>query len=103
MAHWFHRNPIKASLAIEFDKRSFPTSSDSHLICSMLKQNRQNLLQLYSDPSNGLEAVQGVFGTYVSLLFGFLNEASGRAHGESKLRYTIKPKWTQSLGVNYTQ
>lgn len=102
MSHWFHRNPIKASLAIEFDKRSFPTSSDSHLVCSMLKRDRLNLLQLLSDPSNSLENGQTLFDTYISLLLGFLNDQSGKTFGDSKLRYTIKPKWTQSLGSQYT-
>lgn len=102
MSHWFHRNPIKASLHVDFDKRSFPTSSDSHLICSMLKRERLNLLQLHSDPANSLEAVQTLFNTYISLLLGFLNDASGKSFGDSKLRFSIKPKWTQSLGSSYT-
>jgi hypothetical protein len=103
MSHWFHRNPIKASLSLDFDKRSFPSSSDAHLICSQLKQHRQNLLQLHSDPSNGMDAVNAVFQNYVSLMYGFLNDASGKNYGDSKLRFTLKPKWTQSLGTSYTQ
>lgn len=102
MSHWFHRNPIKASLPIEFDKRTFPSSSDSHLICSMLKRERQNLLQLMTDPANKLDAVQTLFNTYVSLLLGFMNDVSGKSFGDSKLRYTIKPKWSQSLGSSWT-
>ena len=102
MSHWFHRNPIKASLPIEFEKRSFPSSSDAHLVCSLLKQNRASLLQLHSDPSNGLEAVQTVFKSYISLLLGFMNDTSGRAYGESKLRYTFKARWTQSLSSTST-
>lgn len=103
MSHWFHRNPIKASLTVDFDKRSFPSSSDAHQICSMLKRDRSNLLQLLSDPSNSQENVQNMFNDYISLLVGFLNDPSGITFGESKLRYTIKPKWTQSLGTSYTQ
>ena len=102
MAHWFHRNPIKASLQIDFDKRTFPSSSDAHLICSMLKRERQNLLQLMTDPGNTLHAVQTTFDTYISLLLGFLDDPSGKSFGDSKLRFAIKAKWTQSLGTTYT-
>lgn len=102
MSHWFHRNPIKASLPIEFDKRTFPSSSDSHLLCSMLKRERQNLLQLMTDPANKLDAVQALFNTYVSLLLGFVNDPSGKSFGDSKLRHSIKPKWSQSLGSSWT-
>ena len=103
MSHWFHRNPIKASLPLDFDKRSFPASSDAHLICGMLKRERLDLLKLLSDPSNSLETVQNAFESYVSLLIGFVNDVSGMQFGESKLRYCIKPKWSESLGSTYTQ
>lgn len=102
MSHWFHRNPIKASLPLDFDKRSFPASSDAHLICGMLKRERLDLLKLLSDPSNSLETVQNAFESYVSLLIGFVNDVSGMQFGESKLRYCIKPKWSESLGSTYT-
>lgn len=102
MSHWFHRNPIKASLPIDFDKRSFPCSFDAHLICSMLKRERLNLLQLLSDPASDLENTKTLFNTYISLLLGFLNDASGQAFGDSKLRYSIKPKWSQTMGLTYT-
>jgi hypothetical protein len=103
MSHWFHRNPIKATIPIEFEKRSFPSSTDAQTICTLLKTTRANLLQFYSDPANGLENVQTEFNTYVSLLIGFLVDYSGRTNGDSKLRYSIRSKWTQSLGSTLTQ
>jgi hypothetical protein len=60
----------------------------------MLKRERLNLLQLLSDPATSLDAAQALFTTYTSLLRGFIHAPSG---GESKLRYSIKPKWSQSL------
>ena len=34
MSHWFHRNPIKASNQIDFERRTFPSSSESNQICA---------------------------------------------------------------------
>ena len=103
MSHWFHRNPIKATIPIDFDKRSYPSSSDAQTICSLLKQSRARLLQAYCEPANSYEAVQAEFATYVSLLVGFCNDvATGRSSGgDSKLRYSIRSKWTQSLGASF--
>lgn len=103
MTHWFHRNPIKASLPIDFEKRSFPTSTDSNVICSQLKQKRANLLKLQSDPASSLEATQNEFQAYVSLLLGFLNDYSGRSNGDSKLRFSFKSKWSQTLNTANAQ
>jgi len=97
MSHWFHRNPIKATLPIEFEKRSFPSSSDSNMLCGLLKQSRSNLLKIHSDASTSLEQAETEFQTYVSLLLGFLNDYSGRTNGDSKLRFSFKSKWSQSL------
>ena len=66
----------------------------------MLKRERDSLLKLLTDPSSSLESVHSIFTIYTSLLLGFLNEPSSGS--ESKLRYSIKPKWTQSLGSSYT-
>lgn len=102
MSHWFHRNPIKATLPIDFDKRSFPSSSDAHTLCSLMKQSRANLLQLFSDPSTSVDAVNNEFNTYLSLLTGFVNDPSGRSASDSKLRYSFKAKWNESLGSTFT-
>ena len=103
MSHWFHRNPIKATLPIDFEKRSFPSSSDAHTLCSLMKQSRANLLQLFSDPSTSVDAVNNEFNTYLSLLTGFVNDPSGRSNNDSKLRYSFKAKWNESLGSTFTQ
>ena len=103
MSHWFHRNPIKASAPIDFDKRSYPTSSDAHMICSLLKQTRANLLRFFSDPSHNMEDVQKELNTYLSLLVGFMSDISGRSSGDSKLRFSFKSKWSLSLDPQKTQ
>lgn len=64
----------------------------------MLRQTRSDLLKLYSDPSNTVENVETLFKQYMSLITGFVNDLSGRnSGGDSKLRYSFKSKWTQSL------
>jgi hypothetical protein len=102
MTHWFHRNPIKATAPIDFVKRTYPSSSDANAVCSLLKKHRESLLQMHNDPSNKMESVHGEFQQYVSLLLGFVNDYSEKSTGDSKLRFTIKPKWTQSLGAVHT-
>jgi len=71
----------------------------------LLKTSRANLLHLYSDPANNLENVETEFNTYVSLLMGFMIDLSGRAVGDSKMRFSFKSNWTQSLAPNqqYTE
>ncbi|CAF0957061.1 unnamed protein product [Brachionus calyciflorus] len=98
MSHWFHRNPIKATIPIEYEKRTFPSNTDAQSICTQLRLTRLNLLDLHSNPANTLEKVQNEFNTYISLLLGFVNDYSGQKPGDSKLRFSIKSKWTQSLG-----
>jgi hypothetical protein len=99
--YWFHRNPIKQSLEIDFAKRSFPTTSESQMICTLLKQYRIQLLKLYANPANTVDNVQNVFEQYVSLLLGFINDLSGKTNEDSKLRFTFKSKWTQTLNPPY--
>ena len=61
------------------------------------------MLAFYSDPANDMENVQKELNTYVSLLLGFINDFSERTSGDSKLRFSIKSKWTQSLGATHVQ
>lgn len=64
----------------------------------MLRQTRSDLLKLYNDPSNLVETVEKSFKQYISLIIGFVDDLSGRnSGGDSKLRYSFKSKWTQSL------
>lgn len=68
-----------------------------------MRLTRTNLLDLHSNPANPLEKVQTEFNTYVSLLLGFINDCSGQSNGDSKLRFSVKSKWTQSLGSIFVQ
>ena len=70
---------------------------------SLLKQSRSNLLKIHSDASTSLEQAETEFQTYVSLLLGFLNDYSGRTNGDSKLRFSFKSKWSQSLNPALSQ
>lgn len=102
MSHWFHRNPIKATASIDFVKRTFPSSAEANNICTLLRTTRDNLLKLHNDPSINLENVQNEFQTYVSLILGFINDYSEKTNGDSKLRFAIKSRWTQSLATSNT-
>ena len=64
---------------------------------SLLRQNRIDLLKFYGDPSKEFENVQLAFENYISLLIGLVDDLSGSSTGDSKLRYAIKSKWTNSL------
>ena len=51
MSHWFHRNPIKAANTVDFEKRSYPTSTESRQICKYY-ENSNNLFKLINCESN---------------------------------------------------
>jgi len=96
MAHWFHRNPIKATAAQNFDLRSIASSGPANKICSDLREARSKLLDIVSNPNLEMSSLTSAVESYFSLLQGFV-EASDEKGGESKLRYSIKFKWTNTL------
>ncbi|KXJ17469.1 BRO1 domain-containing protein BROX [Exaiptasia diaphana] len=99
MAHWFHRNPIKASAPVSFEAiRHIATNASSSKILSDLKQSRSQLLSLLTDPANDVTAVKQAYEQYFSFLVGLVHEPSGS--GESKLRKLIMFKWTNSICGN---
>lgn len=102
MSHWFHRNPIKGTLPIDFVKRTYPSSADASTIVTLLRKHRDALLRLHNDPANLVDTVQAELVSYVSLLMGFIHDCSAEnMTADSKLRFAIKSKWSQSLGTNF--
>ncbi|CAF0778484.1 unnamed protein product [Adineta ricciae] len=94
--HWFHRNPLKSTAAVSFDHRTSPSSTDAMQICHQLRQIRLELLQSLCNPTLETPTVRDLFDKYISLLSGFLTAPDG-ASDDSKLRYTTKFYWTDSL------
>jgi hypothetical protein len=69
-----------------------------------LRVYRADLIKLFADPGNTVELIEKALNLYISLLIGFIHDQSGNnPNGDSKLRYSIKSKWSESLGTTYTQ
>ena len=101
---WFHRNPVKKSHEINFSQITSPNSVESQMICSLLREQKQQLLKYYANPGIPLKSVQNLFSEYISLLIGFVNDTSVTDQTvDSKLRFKITSKWTNSLNPSNSQ
>ncbi|XP_023236415.1 BRO1 domain-containing protein BROX-like isoform X1 [Centruroides sculpturatus] len=96
MAHWFHRNPLKATSQINFDLKMIVSDSQAIKLCSELRLARNRLLDLLCDPNNSVENVENCLNNYLSLLQG-LFIAIDEKGGESKLRYAIRFRWSNTM------
>ncbi|XP_013781239.1 BRO1 domain-containing protein BROX-like [Limulus polyphemus] len=96
MAHWFHRNPLKATVNVRFAIKVFSNDGQALKICSELTQARNSLLELLCDPNHTVTAVETALNNYLALLQGLFIAADERG-GESKLRYALRFRWTNSL------
>jgi len=65
-----------------------------------LKETRGQLLLLLSDPNNSTEAVKQATDNYGALLHGVIVSPDQQNPGESKLRYGLQFRWTNTLGGN---
>ncbi|XP_065185329.1 BRO1 domain-containing protein BROX-like [Sycon ciliatum] len=124
MAHWFHRNPLKATLPQTFDAlRTAARSGDANKLLTDLKLAREKFLNLLRVPEKKVEDVLEAADAYFGLLQGLLVAvAGGKAEepapkpeqpaegdaeaaaesapvpaGESKLRKLLLFKWTDTL------
>ena len=109
MAHWFHRNVLKATTNQKFEWK-IPNHTDAtRKLCSDLRLSRYRLLELIKNPNNSSDTIEPAFQSYLSLLYGFIweicssaeeNQHVGRPN-PSKLRNVIVYKWTHTLlGTN---
>ncbi|KAG1695760.1 BRO1 domain-containing protein BROX [Nymphon striatum] len=96
MAHWFHRNPLKATSQVNFDLRMVASDGQALRICSELRQARAKLLELLPDANHGIETLEKTLNEYLSLLQGFIVATDERG-GDSKLRFNTRFRWTNSL------
>ena len=75
---------------------SYETDDESLLCNSQLRQIRLDLLQSLCNPTLETPIVRDLLDKYISLLSGFLTAPDG-ASDDSKLRYTTKFYWSDSL------
>ncbi|KAG7154059.1 BRO1 domain-containing protein BROX-like [Homarus americanus] len=97
MAHWFHRNPLKATAEAKFDLKMVASDSQALKICSDLRQSRLRLLQLLPDANHEIDVVEPALTLYLSLLRGLIEVPEDQSSGWSKLRHSIRFRWTQSM------
>ncbi|CAN8009320.1 unnamed protein product, partial [Ixodes pacificus] len=93
MAFWFHRNPLKATAPVNFDLKMLAMDSQALKLC---RQARNHLLDLLTDPGNDVGTVEASLNAYLSLFVGLLL-APDEKGGESKLRNSLRFRWTQSM------
>ncbi len=77
MAHWFHRNPLKATAKQDFALRMVAHDVEAIKIVSDLKQARARVLELLPDPHHTAEQVDTALKLYMGVLKGFLEVPAG--------------------------
>ncbi|XP_074651732.1 BRO1 domain-containing protein BROX-like [Tubulanus polymorphus] len=97
MAHWFHRNPLKATSKVNFELKLVASTTGARQICSELMRTRNKLLDILADPNLDVKIMEEAAKHYLSLLNGFLYTVDEGAAGDSKLRNIIKFRWTNTL------
>ncbi|XP_076276702.1 BRO1 domain-containing protein BROX [Lasioglossum baleicum] len=105
MAHWFHRNMLKATTNQKFEFKIANATDATRKLCSDLRLSRIRLLDLIKNPNNSSDSIEPAFHSYLSLLYGFMWEISLSADQDqhsgcpnpSKLRNVLVYKWTHTL------
>jgi len=95
MAHWFHRNPLKATGDVKFDMKMIASDSQAQKICSDLKQSRARLLELLPDARHDIATVEEALTLYLALLRGLVHAPEGSDW--SKLRHSLRFRWSHSM------
>uniref|UniRef100_A0A3B3RBI5 BRO1 domain-containing protein BROX n=1 Tax=Paramormyrops kingsleyae TaxID=1676925 RepID=A0A3B3RBI5_9TELE len=96
MAHWFHRNPLKATAPVSFNFYGVAASPAANKICNDLRATRARLLELFTDVTCNPEMMKKATDTYFSLLQGFIVSLDGTTQ-ENKMRFIQNFKWTDTL------
>lgn len=99
MAHWFHRNPLKATAPVPFNLYGVASSTAASKICGDLRITRARLLELLTDASCNVETMKNASDSYFSLLQGFIVALDGGTQ-DNKLRFIQNFKWTDTLQGN---
>ncbi|XP_048841942.1 BRO1 domain-containing protein BROX [Brienomyrus brachyistius] len=96
MAHWFHRNPLKATAPVSFNFYGVAASPAANKICNDLRATRACLLELFTDVTCNPEMMKKATDAYFSLLQGFIVSLDGTTQ-ENKMRFIQNFKWTDTL------
>ncbi|KAG8223759.1 hypothetical protein J437_LFUL018834 [Ladona fulva] len=105
MAQWFHRNPFKATTAVNF-LLTTGGNPETCKFCGELKLTRKRLLELLVDPNQASSTIEELYKIYLALLSGFLFEVDEKEkinESPSKLRHCFLFKWTHTLLGNVPQ
>lgn len=97
MAHWFHRNPLKATSAVTYELRAVASNAQSQKICTELRHGRTRLMEIIANPNNDVSTLVQASDNYLSLLYGFMQSLDAARSGDSKLRHIINFRWTNTL------
>ncbi|CAK8692384.1 unnamed protein product [Clavelina lepadiformis] len=73
MAHWFHRNPFKATNAQNFDIRKISMKADFNKVMSDLRAARNALLALFNNPAASPEKMDEASMSYFALIQGLFH------------------------------
>uniref|UniRef100_A0A3P8T538 BRO1 domain-containing protein BROX n=1 Tax=Amphiprion percula TaxID=161767 RepID=A0A3P8T538_AMPPE len=92
MAHWFHRNPLKATAPVSFNFYGVAGSPAANKICNDLRTTRARLLEMFTDVTCNPEIMKNATDAYFSLLQGLKQD---EVHPDFK--------WTDTLQGNTTQ
>uniref|UniRef100_A0A667XVW9 BRO1 domain-containing protein BROX n=1 Tax=Myripristis murdjan TaxID=586833 RepID=A0A667XVW9_9TELE len=99
MAHWFHRNPLKATAPVSFNFYGVAGSPAANKICNDLRTTRARLLEMFTDLTCNPEIMKNATDAYFSLLQGFIISLDGSTQ-ENKMRFIQNFKWTDTLQGN---
>uniref|UniRef100_A0A8C7Z1H3 BRO1 domain-containing protein BROX n=1 Tax=Oryzias sinensis TaxID=183150 RepID=A0A8C7Z1H3_9TELE len=99
MAHWFHRNPLKATAPVSFNYYGVAGSPAANKICNDLRTTRARLLDMFTDSTCNPEMMKNATDAYFSLLQGFIAALDGTTQ-ENKMRFIQNFKWTDTLHGN---
>ncbi|XP_074596643.1 BRO1 domain-containing protein BROX-like [Brevipalpus obovatus] len=97
MTFWFHRNPLKHTIAAPFDLKFAATNAEAVKICSELRKTREKLIEGLSGLDSDETTIETLFTEYLSLLRGFYENADPTGGDTSKLRGVMKFKWSHSM------
>uniref|UniRef100_A0A673BM73 BRO1 domain-containing protein BROX n=1 Tax=Sphaeramia orbicularis TaxID=375764 RepID=A0A673BM73_9TELE len=99
MAHWFHRNPLKATAPVSFNFYGVAGSPAANKICNDLRTTRARLLEMFTDVTCTPEIMKNATNAYFSVLQGFIVSLDGSTQ-ENKMRFIQNFKWTDTLQGN---
>jgi hypothetical protein len=101
MAHWFHRNPLKATKEVTFEMKGVLSSQQATKIAGELTLRRPQFLDHLRLASSDLATVESEFKEYLALLHGFLfaqmADPTSQQTLNSKLIQLVRFKWTNSM------